>query len=113
VAGAWPAAPGHRRVGLAQACLTAALDIWQELRLPLWQARTLDALGSVHHEQGCEHQALAAWSQARVLFRALNAPEVTRQDDKSRNFAAVSASLEQQQVTGVPTDAVEPGRRDR
>jgi hypothetical protein len=48
-----------------------------------------------------------------VLFRALNAPEVTRQDDKSRNFAAVSASLEQQQVTGVPTDAVEPGRRDR
>jgi hypothetical protein len=51
------------------------LRIWQELGIPLWQARTLDRLGAVLADAGQPEAAQAAWRQALVLFEQLGAPE--------------------------------------
>src|SRR4029453_5378274 len=55
------------RLQEAEQCLHAALGIWQELGIPLWQARTLDRLGAVQADVGQPEAAQAAWQQALVL----------------------------------------------
>ena len=49
--------------------------MWQELGMPLWQARTLDRLGAVQAASGQPEAAQAAWQQALVLFQQVGAPE--------------------------------------
>ena len=59
----------------AERCLHVALGSWQELGIPLWQARTLDRLGMVQADAGQPEAAKATWGQALVLFEQVGAPE--------------------------------------
>ncbi|GLW79896.1 AfsR/SARP family transcriptional regulator [Actinokineospora globicatena] len=52
--------------------LAVALAGWQELALPLWEARTLRDLAAAEPDSAHEH-----WTAARDLFTTLNAREAT------------------------------------
>jgi DNA-binding SARP family transcriptional activator/tetratricopeptide (TPR) repeat protein len=56
------------RLDRAQALLTEALSRWRELRLPVWEARTLRDLAAAEGSQ-------TTWSQALEIFTAVNTRE--------------------------------------
>jgi DNA-binding SARP family transcriptional activator/tetratricopeptide (TPR) repeat protein len=55
--------------------LTRAMQIWTELDLPIWRARTLETIGDIRAGQGQHEQAMADWRSALEIYRSLQAPE--------------------------------------
>jgi DNA-binding SARP family transcriptional activator len=55
--------------------LREAAELWDRLKVPLWQARTLHRLGVAHHEAGDPPAAVSAWRAALRLFLELGTPE--------------------------------------
>jgi DNA-binding SARP family transcriptional activator/DNA polymerase III delta prime subunit len=97
---------------LAHDCLTAALGIWQELNLPIWQARTLGTIGDAQDRQGCDHQALAVWRQALELFQALGSPEAVQaarriEELQARQATAGVGGSQHHGASGQPAPATE------
>lgn len=54
--------------------LYEAAEIAQELRIPLWQALSAQALGDLHAERGDRQAARGAWEHALTLFTRIGSP---------------------------------------
>ena len=82
LATAWRATAAlQRRAGdltAGLAALSRALDLWTELDLPIWRARTLEAIGDVHEARGRRCEAERHWHSALRLYQSLDAPEAER-----------------------------------
>ncbi|WP_371673611.1 tetratricopeptide repeat protein [Streptomyces sp. NBC_00289] len=73
--GEWHLAAGDARG--AQAPLRLALETWETLRLPLWQARTVWDLAEANGLTGDEQAAREGRAKALEMFRALDSREAT------------------------------------
>ncbi|MEV6632523.1 BTAD domain-containing putative transcriptional regulator [Actinoplanes sp. NPDC051470] len=65
--------------------LRQALHRWKELRLPLWQARTLRDMAWLHESAGLSHSARQASGAAQVIFRRHSSRELTETVGESRS----------------------------
>jgi hypothetical protein len=66
--------------------------LWQQLKLPLWQARTLHRLGFALSDAGDVHAAEAAWRAALDLFRELGTAEAEQVAERLAALAPVATS---------------------
>lgn len=92
----------HRTLGechLAQGRLQPALrylDLaiagWEELRLPVWRARTLRDVGAVHAAAGDAVLAHRAWREAQEVFERLGVREAGEAPDWHRRWACPCAN---------------------
>ena len=64
------------RLGSAIDQLTRSLEIWRELGMPLWEARTLLTLGDALAVRGDTAASSEAWRDAFELARRLEVPEI-------------------------------------
>jgi DNA-binding SARP family transcriptional activator/predicted negative regulator of RcsB-dependent stress response len=86
----------HRHTGDLAASLGAlnrSLTIWTDLNLPLWRARTLEAIGEVQDQRGCRAEAHNAWQFALALFQALQAPEADHVASRMARAGHVETSV--------------------
>jgi hypothetical protein len=63
------------RLQQAEQCLDGSLRLWQKLRMPLYEGRTLDRLGMVQVASGQPEVARTTWRQALTISQAVGAPE--------------------------------------
>src|SRR5690606_20880343 len=59
----------------AMSYLEQALSDWDDIRLPVWRARTLRDVGAAHAVSGDAEGAERAWSSAAAEFRRLGTRE--------------------------------------
>ncbi|MFE7805489.1 BTAD domain-containing putative transcriptional regulator [Streptomyces sp. NPDC057430] len=71
------------RLDLAQSCLDAAMSMWDAMDTPLWRARTEYDLSQVYRARGEAEAAVAARTNALVVFK----------EHGAREYAEVSAAV--------------------
>ncbi|MFB9908706.1 AfsR/SARP family transcriptional regulator [Allokutzneria oryzae] len=67
--------------GRALSYLEQALAGWEDIRLPVWRARTLRDLGAAHAVSGDHERARRAWDAAATVFCRLGTREAAEVDD--------------------------------